>query len=71
MPPLLPPELGDLSWRVALMCNAGNCVKVAARNDTVFIGDSKSPNSPILSYSRDEWLSFVEGVRRGDFDDLV
>jgi Domain of unknown function (DUF397) len=37
----------------------------------VFLGDSKAPEGPILSYTRPEWISFVEGVRQGDFDDLV
>jgi predicted secreted Zn-dependent protease len=67
----LPPILGDFSWRVARKCNAGNCVRVAASGDMIVIGDSKSPEGPVLTYSHSEWNTFVEGVRQGDFDDLT
>jgi hypothetical protein len=35
------------------------------------LGDSKHPDGPVLSYSREEFRAFVEGVRLGDFDDLL
>jgi hypothetical protein len=71
MPPLRPPTLGNLSWRVARNCNGGNCIRVAPSADMIVIGDSKNPDGPLLSYSRAEWAAFVEGVRQGDFDDLM
>ncbi len=37
----------------------------------IVIGDSKNPDGPMLSYSRSEWVAFVEGIRQGDFDDLI
>jgi hypothetical protein len=74
MPPLIPPTLGSLSWRVARKCDGGSCIQVARSTDrsaeTIVIGDSKNPDGPVLSYSRDEWTAFVEGVQRGDFDDI-
>jgi predicted secreted Zn-dependent protease len=66
-----PPRLGDLSWRTARRCNGGNCVRVAASGDMIIIGDSKSPDGPVLAYSPDEWTAFVEGIRHGDFDNLT
>jgi Domain of unknown function (DUF397) len=66
-----PQSLGDLSWLVARRCNAGNCVKIATNGDEFFIGDSKASRGPILSYSRDEWITFIDGVKRGDFDHLT
>jgi len=71
MEPSRPPSLGDLSWHVAQMCNAGSCVAVATNGNEFFIGDSKSPEGPILAYSRDEWTTFLNGVKRGDFDHLA
>jgi len=53
------------------MCNAGSCVAVATNGNEFFIGDSKSPEGPILAYSRDEWTTFLNGVKRGDFDHLA
>jgi hypothetical protein len=45
-------------------------VRIAANGDEVFIGDSKAPEGPVLAYTRDEWITFVDGVKRGDFDHL-
>ena len=61
----------SLTWRTALSCNGGSCVQVAVAGQTVLVGDSKTPNGPILSYSPAEWREFVFGVKSGDFDDLL
>jgi len=71
MQPFTPVSLGDVSWRVARLCNAGNCVKIATNGVEFFIGDSKAPGGAVLAYSRDEWTAFVDGVKRGDFDHLI
>lgn len=68
--PESPQSLGDLSWLVARKCNGGHCVMVAAQDDQIVIGSSKHRDGPIISYSREEWAAFVEGIRQGDFDDL-
>jgi hypothetical protein len=39
--------------------------------DGIIIGDSKSPEGPFLAYTHSEWVTFVEGIRQGDFDDLL
>lgn len=61
----------DLTWRTALSCNGGTCVTVAAKGGAVFIGDSKTPDGPILSYTAAEWREFLAGAKNGDFDDLL
>ena len=63
-------SMKQLSWRTAYQCNGGACIRVAADGDAVMIGSSQ-PNGPVLSYSRAEWTAFVEGIRQGDFDDLI
>jgi hypothetical protein len=65
-----PATLAELAWRVARQCNGGACVRVARSGDMVVIGDTKDSGA-ILSYSQDEFRTFVEGIRRGDFDDLL
>jgi hypothetical protein len=67
----IPESLGELSWRVAQKCNGGECVRVAAHGDTIVIGSSKHRDGPVIAYSRDEWTAFVQGIREGDFDDLL
>jgi predicted secreted Zn-dependent protease len=59
------------SWRTALNCNGGTCVRVAAAGQMIIVGDSKSPDGPILRYTSAEWREFVSGVKNGDFDDLI
>jgi hypothetical protein len=39
--------------------------------DMVVIGDSKSPDGPVLAYGRSECSAFVEGIRQRDFEDLL
>jgi hypothetical protein len=70
MQPSRPQVPRNLSWYVAMACEAANCVQIATNGSEFFIGDSKAPEGPVLSYSRDEWNTFIEGVRRGDFDHL-
>jgi hypothetical protein len=36
----------------------------------VVVGDTKDPGA-MLSYTKDEFRTFVEGIRQGDFDDLL
>ncbi len=67
----IPPAPGSLSWRIAKGCDAGNCVRVAPHDEMIIIGDTKRPHGPVLSYDRAEWVAFVEGIRQGDFDDLI
>jgi hypothetical protein len=66
-----PTTLGQLSWRTALQCNGGECVRVVPSGDMIVIGDTKNPNGPFLEYSRAEWKTFAEGIKQGDFDDLL
>lgn len=71
MPPLIPPTLGSLSWRVARTCDGGNCVRVASSADQIVIGDSKDPDGPLLFCSRAGWAAFVDGIRDGRHDALT
>jgi predicted secreted Zn-dependent protease len=61
----------ELTWRTARSCDAGTCVQVARKGDTVLIRDSKNVAGPVLTYSGAEWDTFVQGIRQGDFDDLL
>lgn len=65
-----PKNLGKLAWRVARQCHSGNCVRVAASGNAIVLGDTKHPDGPTLVFSREEWDSFADGIRRGDFNNL-
>jgi hypothetical protein len=43
---------------------------VAAHGDEIEIGSSKHLDAPVITNSRDEWMTFLEGVWQGDFGGL-
>lgn len=49
----------------------GACVEVASTGGMVAVRDSKDPDGPVLRYTAAEWRTFLDGVRRGEFDDLA
>jgi hypothetical protein len=59
-----------LAWRKSSFCASGECVEITARDGMVLIRDSKAPQSGVLTYSADEFRSFVRGVMAGEFSDL-
>ena len=63
------PSMGlPTAWRRSSWCSANSCVEIAELPDGVAIRDSKSPDtSPILTFSTDEWRSFLAGVKAGEF----
>ena len=54
-------------WRTASMCNGGSCIKVAPWGDMVLLGDTKSPDAPVLSYTHSEWNEFISRIKRGEY----
>jgi hypothetical protein len=36
----------------------------------VAVRDSKHPNGPVLTYTAAEWYAFLDGAKKGEFDDL-
>ena len=59
-------------WRKSSVSNpSGNCVELAELADgTVAVRNSREPQGPVLIYTRAEIAAFLEGVQRGEFDDL-
>jgi hypothetical protein len=58
----------SLEWRRSSPCANSGCVEVARRGDKIAVRDSKINDSPVLSYTSDEWGAFVAGVKAGEFD---
>ena len=46
---------------------SGNCVEVAIVDESVLVRNSRYPLGPMLSFSRQEWAAFLEGVTNGEF----
>ena len=59
------------SWRTATMSGGGNCVQVKTKDGMIIVGNSRRADGPFLSYTRDEWVAFLDGAKKGEFDDLL
>jgi Domain of unknown function (DUF397) len=57
-----------LIWRKSRASGVSNCVEVAFLKGSVLVRDSKDTARSPLTFSRVEWIAFVEGVRNGEFD---
>jgi hypothetical protein len=59
------------SWRTATMSGGANCVQVKSKDGMIIVGNSRLADGPFLSYTHDEWVAFLDGARKGEFDDLL
>ncbi len=60
------PDLSRAQWRESSYSgNTGNCIEVAITESVVGIRDSKDLNGSVLVFTRDEWRSFLRGVKAG------
>jgi hypothetical protein len=60
-------QFDDAQFRRSRFCSSGGCVEVAVKGGAVGVRDSKSPDSAVLVFDREEWSTFVAGVRAGEF----
>ncbi len=60
-------QFDDAQFRRSRFCANGACVEVAVNGAAVGVRDSKSPDSAVLVFDREEWSTFVAGVRAGEF----
>lgn len=57
-----------VEWHRSSRCAAGNCVEVAINPDgTVSLRDSKNPDGPTLTYSREDWATTLAALGTGAF----
>lgn len=55
-------------FRRSSFCGDGGCVEVATLpGDQIALRDSKNDDSPILTFTPEEWDAFVAGVLDGQF----
>lgn len=60
-----------LPWRKARSSiGNGACVEVAPVSGMIAVRDSKNPKGPVLTYTAPEWQAFLDGAKKGEFDDL-
>ena len=60
-------EQTNIIWRKSTMSQGGNCVEVAFADKSVLVRNSRGPRGSVLSFSRQEWMAFLEGANNGEF----
>lgn len=65
--------LPGTTWRKSVASNpSGNCVELAGLAEgAVAVRHSRSPAGPALIYTRAEMAAFFQGIKDGEFDDLL
>jgi len=60
------------TWKKSSRSNGNggnNCVEVRMTSDGILVRDTKDQgNGPVLTFTPDEWLAFLEGANKGEFD---
>jgi hypothetical protein len=66
-------ELHGVQWRKSQRSTAeGECVQTAKLpGGGVAVRNSRHPDGPVLLFSDAELRAFLEGVKQGDFDDVL
>ncbi|MFJ8668461.1 DUF397 domain-containing protein [Streptomyces sp. NPDC003027] len=61
----------DIQWRKAsFSTDTGNCLELASLNGDILVRESDQPDV-VVTTSREKLRAFLEGVKAGEFDDLV
>lgn len=61
-----------LAWQKASVSGNNGCVELAPLDGGgVAVRDSKDQAGPVLTFSRHEWVSFLDGMAKGEFDHLA
>ena len=60
------------TWRKSTRSqNGGACVEVAHQGSHIGVRDSKDADGPILVFTLTEFAAFIDGVNRGEFNDMI
>jgi hypothetical protein len=62
-------DWNQAEWRTSGRSNSqGDCVEVATTREAVGVRDSKDRHGAQLIFSVPGWQTFIDGVKRGEFD---
>jgi hypothetical protein len=56
-------------FKISSFCNFGGCVEVGRSPEgDVMVRDTKNRTQTPLTFTDEEWVAFVAGVKAGEFD---
>lgn len=63
-------DLTDVHW-ITASGGGGNCVRLARKQESILVGDSKNPDRPPHIFTLDEAHTWIQGAKAGIFDTLL
>ena len=51
--------------------NGGSCVQARRHAGLIEVRNSKNPEAGTVQFTTEEWDSFLDGARKGEFDQLL
>lgn len=59
----------DQNWRKANSSSSnGACVEVRLFGDVIQVRHSQDPDGEVLSFTKREWIAFIDGAKNDEFD---
>lgn len=68
---ILDSDRNSLDWRTSTFSGGGGCVEVTPVDNKVAVRHSRRPNEEVIVYSAAEWSAFIDGAKKGEFDNVV
>jgi hypothetical protein len=64
---------GDVRWIMSSRStgNGGSCVQARRHAGVIEVRNSKSPEAGTVKFTLEEWDSFLDGAKKGEFDQLL
>jgi hypothetical protein len=51
--------------------NGGSCVEARRHDGLIEVRNSKQPGAGTVRFTAEEWDSFLDGAKKGEFDQLL
>jgi hypothetical protein len=64
---------GEIGWIMSSRStgNGGSCVQARCHAGWIEVRNSKSPDAGTVRFTAEEWDSFLDGAKKGEFDRLL
>lgn len=65
------PDLSSACWRKSsFSADGASCVEMAFVGNDVAVRDTKNRDGGTLIFHRNQWTTFTQGIKNGDFDTI-
>ena len=63
----------DSGWMMSSRStgNGGSCVEARRHTGLIEVRNSKDPEAGTVRFTAEEWDSFLDGAKKGEFDRLI